>query len=88
MNQHVLTCDGCGRQRIIGKELILGEQPWVQVKTLIVSQGEQLKLQETLSYGGEKAVDDLLDTGDFCSLVCLANWSSARATMKSLSDGA
>lgn len=49
---------------------------WLNVRCIVGN----IELYESLMESDK----DSIDSGDFCTLVCLANWSSARANMKSL----
>lgn len=73
-----VRCDACGRTKGMDEST---EHTWLTVATAVSAleyQGVVQKLQEGAS------LENLIDNGDFCSLMCLANWASARATLREL----
>jgi hypothetical protein len=73
-------CDACQKQ--VAEEETDGT--WVNVRALVGNLEAYNRLQEARElYGDEVA----LDHGDFCGLICLSNWASARASMKELNEG-
>jgi hypothetical protein len=81
MKVNEVECDGCGTRKRIDES---SEHTWLTVATA-VSANEYAEVMEKLHQG--ETLESLVDNGDFCSLVCLANWASLRANMREL-DGA
>ncbi len=78
----LVECDACGKTKAEGE---VSARPWVQVRTAVGSNEEYQAIIEALQAGNpENAVTD---SGDFCSLSCLANWASARYEMRMMDDG-
>lgn len=77
-----IECDACGTRRQTDKAEP-DSTPWLKVQTQM-SPDEYQGIIEKLRAGA--SVDSLTDGGDFCSLICLANWASAQHSLKQLSD--
>lgn len=73
MDYRVLECDHC--HKTAKMEVSSG---WVNVRVIVGSPQELQRLQQL----GENA----LDSGDFCSLVCLANWSNIQQANRELAE--
>lgn len=77
---HEVQCDACGKRKAMDATT---EAKWLTVATA-VSPDEYAQVMEKLNDGA--SLETVIDNGDFCSLMCLANWASARAELRSL-DG-
>ena len=75
-----VRCDACQRTKELDEST---EHTWLQVSTA-VSAEEYAKVVDRI-HRGMKA-EDVIDNGDFCSLMCLANWASARAELRAMDD--
>lgn len=82
MKVNEVECDGCGTRKAIDQST---EHTWLTVATA-VSANEYAEVMEKLHQGEE--LGNLVDNGDFCSLICLANWASARASLRELDASA
>ena len=76
--KNMVVCDACGKEQ--NAEAPEGPR-WYQVATA-VSPEEYQKVLAMLQQGAK--VKDLVEQGDFCSLMCVANWASALHEMKAL----
>jgi hypothetical protein len=77
--ENVIRCDGCGKAKQTHEST---GSPWLSVQAQTSPeeyQGVVMKLQ------GGASLESLIDTGDFCSLLCLADWASARHALRALS---
>jgi hypothetical protein len=80
MKENLIRCDACGKtEAISGSPDAL--HSWLLVNTA-VAPNDMKKIVEALQEGKDAA--HLLDTGDFCSLICLANWASSQANLRGL----
>lgn len=86
-----LECNGCGKRVEYGKF----EGKWYQVQSMVANQHSMMEMlgklgpmsdlvDETTGTLKDGVLDSITDSGDFCSLECLANWSSARANLRAL----
>jgi len=77
---HEVQCDGCGKRKAMDATT---ETKWLTVATA-VSPDEYAAVMAKLEEGQE--LQNVIDNGDFCGLVCLANWASARASLRMLDE--
>ena len=77
-NAHMLICDACGKTK---KVTDTDEHAWLFLQTR-VSVDEYQAVVGAAQAGQD--ITHMLDGGDFCSLMCLANWASARASLREL----
>ena len=75
---HMVTCDACGKSKKIEDT---DEHAWLFVQTR-VSKEEYLAVMGAAQAGD--SIEHMLDGGDFCCLMCLANWASARANLREI----
>lgn len=76
-----LVCDACGK---VDEEGMSQLRPWLKVQTMVATAEQYAKLTGKLASGEE--VKNVADYGDFCGLICLANWASARASLREMDD--
>jgi hypothetical protein len=83
MKKNIMVCDGCEKQQDITSDTT----GWYSLNQL-VPQSEYKRLAEDLMHGGKtlEQIQAEFDQGEFCSLVCVANWASATAGMRELSE--
>ena len=83
MKKNIMVCDGCEKQQDIGNDT----KGWYQLNQL-VPQSEYKRLAEEMMRGGVtlEEVTAQFDSGEFCSLVCVANWASATAGLRELNE--
>ncbi len=81
-SKQVVVCDSCGQE----SALTSITSPWYHVNTVVATQEMAQSLMERLTEDQKERGDfkDAFDFGDFCSLVCLANWASVRANLRGL----
>lgn len=77
--EKVIRCDACSRSKVAGENT---EYVWIAVQTIVGSAEEYASITEAVL--GGTPLENVVDTGDFCSLRCLANWASARHEMRQL----
>lgn len=77
-----LVCDACGKE--VDEEGMSKLRPWLKIQTMVATAEQYAKLTGKLADGEQ--VKDVADYGDFCGLICVANWASARASLREL-DG-
>jgi hypothetical protein len=78
MKNHSVTCDACGRTKSVDEDT---DEPWLVLQTM-ATETEQADIIMQLRDGAK--IRDLVPGGDFCSLMCVANWSNARHLMGTL----
>lgn len=83
MKKQVLVCDACGKAEDIGAET----SGWVSLQSM-VNQEKYEALARKLAMGETTLQETLagMDSGEFCSLPCVANWASATSNMRALDD--
>jgi hypothetical protein len=78
MLKRLIVCDACGTETEL-----TGADGWIEARTYIASQDFMSRVYEARNEGN---TDDGTNHGDFCSLLCLANWASAQANLRDLDD--
>ena len=76
--KNLIVCDSCGKEK--GMDESTGTM-WLVVASAASTEEYQnalLALQDGADF------KSIVDAGDFCGLVCLANWASARANLRDL----
>jgi len=77
-----LVCDACGKE--VNEVEMSKVRPWLKLQTMVATAEQYAKLTGKLADGEQ--VKDVADYGDFCGLICIANWASARASLRELDD--
>ena len=76
--QNVIVCDACGITK--QAEDSTGSM-WLNLSSMS-STDEYENVMKRMANGEQ--IQNLVDSGDFCSLSCVANWASARFELKSM----
>lgn len=73
----LIRCDACRREDPLPEA-----KGWIAVRALFTSEEAAVEIQERYETQGAYAVD----SGEFCSPRCVANWASARAAMQEMDE--
>ena len=78
-----IKCDACGKEDVLESF----EGKWYNLQTVVANSSSLVKMLRPDGSADpleREELDNFTDGGDFCSLPCVANWSSAQAGLREL----